>query len=49
MMSMEGMIVMGPHNNLLNGVAVTFVAYYVFDLQYPKEVSSTLEFVQRYV
>ncbi len=48
-MSMEGTIVMGPHNNLLNGVAATFAAYYVFNLQYPKEVSSTLEFVQRYV
>ncbi len=49
MMSMEGTIVMGPHNNLLNGVAATFAAYYVFNLQYPKEVSSSLEFVQRYV
>ncbi len=46
MMSMEGTIVMGPHNNLLNGVAATFAAYYVFNLQYPKEASSTLEFVQ---
>ncbi|RXN14480.1 hypothetical protein ROHU_009102 [Labeo rohita] len=47
MMSIEGTIVMGPHNNLLNGVAATFSAYYVFNLQYPKEASSTLEFVQR--
>ncbi|KAL0160949.1 hypothetical protein M9458_044674, partial [Cirrhinus mrigala] len=39
-------VVMGPHNNLLNGVAATFSAYYVFNLQYPKEASSTLEFVQ---
>ncbi|XP_058645519.1 uncharacterized protein LOC131548308 isoform X3 [Onychostoma macrolepis] len=34
MMSMEGTIVMGPHNNLLNGA--TFAAYYVFNLQYLK-------------
>lgn len=39
MMSLEGTIVMGPHNNLLNGV--TFAAYYVFNLQYPNEASST--------
>ncbi|XP_052396447.1 uncharacterized protein LOC127944498 isoform X2 [Carassius gibelio] len=47
MMSIEGTIVMGPHNNLLNGVAATFAAYYVFNLHYPKDASSTLEFVQR--
>ncbi|KAK2872950.1 hypothetical protein Q8A67_022847 [Cirrhinus molitorella] len=47
MMSIEGTIVMGPHNNLLNGLATTFTSFYVFNLQYPKEASSTLEFAQR--
>lgn len=49
MMSMEETIVMGPRNNLLNGEAATFAAYYVFNLQFPKEASNTHEFVQRYV
>nr|XP_033491380.1 uncharacterized protein LOC117262495 [Epinephelus lanceolatus] len=47
LMSMEGTCVMGPHSNLLNGVAALFTAYYVFNLQYPAEASSTLEFIQR--
>ncbi|XP_038568450.1 uncharacterized protein LOC119898317 [Micropterus salmoides] len=46
-MSMEGACVMGPHSNLLHGLAAVFAAYYVFNLQYPAEAASTLEFIQR--
>ncbi|XP_041839626.1 uncharacterized protein LOC121638736 [Melanotaenia boesemani] len=46
-MSIEGACVMGPHCNLLHGLAAVFAAYYVFNLQYPAEAASTLEFIQR--
>ncbi|KAG1971481.1 hypothetical protein F2P79_002566 [Pimephales promelas] len=46
--SVEGACVMGPHSNLLHGLAAVFAAYFVFNLQYPAEVASTLEFLQRW-
>ncbi|XP_059906679.1 uncharacterized protein LOC132456365 [Gadus macrocephalus] len=47
MLSIEQKVVMGPHHSFSNGIAAMFASYYCFNLQYPEEGSSTLEFIQR--
>jgi len=47
MLSIEGQVVVGPHLNI--GMAAFFSCYYVFNLVYQEEVSSTLKFIHRYV
>ncbi|KAJ8364898.1 hypothetical protein SKAU_G00137290, partial [Synaphobranchus kaupii] len=47
MLCIEGQVVMGPHDNLINGIAAVFTSYYNFNLQYPEDGSCTLEFIQR--
>ncbi|KAG2460933.1 MSRA reductase, partial [Polypterus senegalus] len=47
MLSIEGQVVMGPHHDFVNGIATIFASYYNFNLQYPEDASSTLEFIQR--
>nr|XP_023691823.1 uncharacterized protein LOC111856251 [Paramormyrops kingsleyae] len=47
MLAVEGQVVMGPHEAIVNGIAVLFASYYNFNIQYPVEASSTLEFIQR--
>ncbi|XP_015125597.1 uncharacterized protein LOC107047348 [Diachasma alloeum] len=34
-------------DNVLQGFLVVFLAYFVFGLKYPKQLKSTLEFIQR--
>ncbi|XP_035507917.1 uncharacterized protein LOC118320902 [Morone saxatilis] len=46
MLSIEGQVVVGPHQNIVAGMAVFFSCYYVFNLVYQEEASSTLEFIQ---
>ncbi|XP_039592264.1 uncharacterized protein LOC120515387 [Polypterus senegalus] len=48
MLSIEGQVVMGPHHDFVNGIATIFASYYNFNLQYPEDASSTLEFIQRF-
>lgn len=48
MLSIEGQVVMGPHDHFLNGIAAVFATYYTFNLQYPEDGLCTLEFIQRY-
>ena len=48
MLSIEQKVVVGPHHSFSNGIAAIFASYYCFNLQYPEEGSSTLEFIQRY-
>ncbi|XP_059915959.1 uncharacterized protein LOC132463678 [Gadus macrocephalus] len=47
MLSIEQKVVVGPHHSFSNGIAAMFASYYCFNLQYPEEGSSTLEFIQR--
>ncbi|KAJ8333424.1 hypothetical protein SKAU_G00414320 [Synaphobranchus kaupii] len=47
LLSIEGQVVMGPHNNITNGMAALFASYYNFNLKYLEEAACTLEFVQR--
>lgn len=47
MLSIEGQVVVGPHQNIVAGMAVLFSSYYVFNLVYQEEASITLEFIQR--
>ncbi|XP_059902161.1 uncharacterized protein LOC132453333 [Gadus macrocephalus] len=47
MLSIEQKVVVGPHHSFSNGIAAIFASYYCFNLQYPEEGSSTLEFIQR--
>ncbi|XP_040888781.1 uncharacterized protein LOC121178291 [Toxotes jaculatrix] len=47
LLSIEEQVVMGPHRNMLNGLAALFSSFYNFNLQYPEESSCTLEFIQR--
>ena len=44
-----GPVTVGPHQNIVPGMAALFSCYYVFNLVYQEEASSTLEFIQRYV
>ncbi|XP_015120383.1 uncharacterized protein LOC107043397 [Diachasma alloeum] len=34
-------------DNVLQGFLITFLAYFVFGLEYPSQIKSTLEFIQR--
>uniref|UniRef100_A0A0F8AHU0 Uncharacterized protein n=1 Tax=Larimichthys crocea TaxID=215358 RepID=A0A0F8AHU0_LARCR len=47
MLSIEGQVTVGPHQNIVAGMATLFSCYYVFNLVYQEEASSTLEFIQR--
>ncbi|TKS65224.1 hypothetical protein D9C73_028486 [Collichthys lucidus] len=47
MLSIEGLVTVGPHQNIVPGMAALFSCYYVFNLVYQEEASSTLEFIQR--
>ncbi|KAI3352086.1 hypothetical protein L3Q82_020912 [Scortum barcoo] len=47
MLSIEGQVVVGPHQNIVAGMAVFFSCYYVFNLVYQEEAACTLEFIQR--
>ncbi|XP_067296101.1 uncharacterized protein [Pseudorasbora parva] len=47
MLSIEGQVVMGPHTDVITGIASMFSSYYCFNLQYPEESACTLEFIQR--
>ncbi|XP_067101214.1 uncharacterized protein [Osmerus mordax] len=47
MLSIEGQVVMGPHDRFINGIAAVFASYYNLNLQYPEDGSCTLEFIQR--
>ncbi|XP_041837687.1 uncharacterized protein LOC121637536 [Melanotaenia boesemani] len=47
MLSIEERVVMGPHSNILNGLAALFASFYNLNLQYPEDSSCTLEFIQR--
>jgi len=49
MLSSEGQVVVGPHQNIVAGMAAFFSCYYVFNLVYQVEASSILEFIQRNV
>lgn len=43
----EKTIVCNPQNTL-EGLLITFLMFYIFGLEYPKELIKTLEFIQRY-
>ncbi|XP_048119596.1 uncharacterized protein LOC125307588 [Alosa alosa] len=47
MLSIEGHVVVGPHQNIVAGLAALFACYYAFNLVYQEEASNTLEFIQR--
>lgn len=47
MLSLEGQVVMGPHNDFTSGLAAMFASYYNFNLKYDEGASCTLEFIQR--
>ncbi|TKS67894.1 hypothetical protein D9C73_000782 [Collichthys lucidus] len=47
MLSIEGQVTVGLHQNIVAGMAALFSCYYVFNLVYQEEASSTLEFIQR--
>jgi len=51
MMSVERNVHVTATRNcsLAAGLAVLFASYYVFNLEYNAEASTTLEFIQRYV
>lgn len=48
MLSTEERVVMGPHSNIVSGLAALFASFYNLNLQYPEDSSCTLEFIQRY-
>uniref|UniRef100_A0A3B4UWU4 Uncharacterized protein n=1 Tax=Seriola dumerili TaxID=41447 RepID=A0A3B4UWU4_SERDU len=48
MLSIGKNVVMGPHDNILSGLAALFASFYNLNLQYPEDSSCTLEFIQRY-
>lgn len=51
MLSIEGRVVIPPAAHLVDfttALAALFACYYVFNLEYQVEASTTLEFVQRY-
>ncbi|KAJ8381318.1 hypothetical protein SKAU_G00020960 [Synaphobranchus kaupii] len=39
LLSIEGQVVMGPHNNITNGMAALFASYYNFNLKYLEEAA----------
>lgn len=43
MLSIEGEVVMGPHPNVMHGVAALFSSFYIFNLEYPAVGAYTLE------
>ncbi|KAL2082774.1 hypothetical protein ACEWY4_022592 [Coilia grayii] len=47
MLSIEGQVIVGPHQNIVAGLAVFFSCYYIFNLVYQEEAVNTLEFIQR--
>ncbi|XP_051813223.1 uncharacterized protein LOC127536544 [Acanthochromis polyacanthus] len=47
MLSIEEQVLMGPHSNILSGLAALFASFYNLNLQYPEKSSCTLEFIQR--
>uniref|UniRef100_A0A3B4UV56 Uncharacterized protein n=1 Tax=Seriola dumerili TaxID=41447 RepID=A0A3B4UV56_SERDU len=47
MLSIGKNVVMGPHDNILSGLAALFASFYNLNLQYPEDSSCTLEFIQR--
>ncbi|KAJ4949670.1 hypothetical protein JOQ06_021179 [Pogonophryne albipinna] len=49
MLCIDQVLVMGPHDHFVQGIAALFASYYAFNLQYPEHGSSTLEFIQRNV
>ncbi|KAJ4946751.1 hypothetical protein JOQ06_008797 [Pogonophryne albipinna] len=49
MLCIDQVVVMGPHDHFVQGVAALFASYYAFNLHYPEHGSSTLEFIQRNV
>ncbi|KAF3837957.1 hypothetical protein F7725_009725, partial [Dissostichus mawsoni] len=46
MLCIDQVVVMGPHDHFVQGIAALFASYYAFNLQYPEHGSSTLEFIQ---
>lgn len=51
MLSIEGRVVIPPGAHMADfttALAALFACYYVFNLEYQVEASTTLEFVQRY-
>ncbi|XP_063073546.1 uncharacterized protein si:dkey-15h8.17 isoform X2 [Engraulis encrasicolus] len=47
MLSVEERVVMGPHCDVLNGLAALFASFYNLNLPYPEESYIILEFIQR--
>uniref|UniRef100_A0A3B1JNM8 Uncharacterized protein n=1 Tax=Astyanax mexicanus TaxID=7994 RepID=A0A3B1JNM8_ASTMX len=47
MMSIEGQVVLSSQPNFAAGLAALFASFYNFNLEYQKEASCTLEFIQR--
>uniref|UniRef100_A0A3B1JEG1 Uncharacterized protein n=1 Tax=Astyanax mexicanus TaxID=7994 RepID=A0A3B1JEG1_ASTMX len=47
MMSIEGQVVLSSHPNFAAGLAALFASFYNFNLEYQKEASCTLDFIQR--
>ncbi|GAA6098472.1 uncharacterized protein si:dkey-15h8.17 isoform X1 [Tachysurus ichikawai] len=47
MLSLEGLVVMGPHPDFTTGLAATFASYYNLNFKYADSGSCTLEFIQR--
>ncbi|KAI9515826.1 hypothetical protein NQZ68_022180, partial [Dissostichus eleginoides] len=43
MLCIDQVVVTGPHDHFVQGIAALFASYYGFNLQYPEHGSSTLE------
>uniref|UniRef100_A0A3B3QPE7 Uncharacterized protein n=1 Tax=Paramormyrops kingsleyae TaxID=1676925 RepID=A0A3B3QPE7_9TELE len=50
MLSIEGRVVlrMSDHSDFTSALAVLFGSFYVFNIEYPEEAATTLEFIQRF-
>ncbi|KAL6484025.1 hypothetical protein MHYP_G00088980 [Metynnis hypsauchen] len=50
MLSIEGKVVLqlSDHSDFASALAVFFGSYYVFNIEYPAEVATSLEFIQRF-
>ncbi|XP_041960247.1 uncharacterized protein LOC121718897 isoform X1 [Alosa sapidissima] len=49
MLSIEGRVVIPPSADFTSALATLFACFYVFNLEYQVEASTTLEFVQRFL
>ncbi|KAL6457325.1 hypothetical protein MHYP_G00342880 [Metynnis hypsauchen] len=49
MLSIEGKVVLqlSDHSDFASALAVFFGSYYVFNIEYPAEAATSLEFIQR--